>query len=82
MSSREGAFSVKIIGIEPEVEAPVSLINENIADGRWLKSDDEDSILIGQGLADAMGAQLGDEIGERLIKQEDFGIPLQFTNYR
>ena len=62
MSNREGAFSVKIIGIEPEVEAPVSLINENIADGRWLAAADADSILIGQGLADAMGVQIGDRI--------------------
>ena len=62
MSNREGAFSVKIIGIEPEAEAPVSLINENIVDGRWLAPDDEDSILIGRGLADAMSVQIGDRI--------------------
>ena len=62
MSNREGAFSVKIIGIEPEAEAPVSLINENIADGRWLAPDDQDSILIGRGLAEAMGVQIGDRI--------------------
>src|ERR671918_2892571 len=62
MSNREGAFPVEIIGIEPEAEAPISLINENIADGRWLASDDLDSILIGRGLADAMGVQVGDRI--------------------
>jgi putative ABC transport system permease protein len=62
MSNREGAFAVKIIGIEPEVEAPVSLINENIVDGRWLAPDDQDSILIGRGLADAMSVQLGDRV--------------------
>ena len=62
MSNREGAFSVKIIGIEPEAEAPVSLINENIVDGRWLAHEDEDSILIGRGLADAMSVQIGDRI--------------------
>jgi ABC-type lipoprotein release transport system permease subunit len=62
MSNREGAFSISIIGIEPEAEAPVSLINENIVDGRWLATDDQDSILIGRGLADAMGVQVGDRI--------------------
>jgi ABC-type lipoprotein release transport system permease subunit len=62
MSNREGAFSISIIGIEPEAEAPVSLINENIVDGRWLAADDQDSILIGRGLADAMGVQVGDRI--------------------
>ena len=40
------------IGIEPEAEAPVSLIAEHIVDGRYLEASDEDSILIGKGLAD------------------------------
>jgi ABC-type lipoprotein release transport system permease subunit len=62
MSNREGAFSISIIGIEPEAEAPISLINENIVDGRWLAADDQDSILIGRGLADAMGVQVNDRI--------------------
>jgi ABC-type lipoprotein release transport system permease subunit len=62
MSNREGAFPVEIIGIEPEAEAPISLINENIADGRWLAPDDLDSILIGRGLAEAMDVQVGDRI--------------------
>src|SRR6185503_19673716 len=62
MSNREGAFAVKIIGIEPEVEAPVSLINENIVDGRCVAPDDQDSILIGRGLADSMSVQLGDRV--------------------
>lgn len=62
VSNREGAFPIGIIGIEPEVEAPVSLIAENIVEGRWLTADDEDSILIGRGLADVMDIQVGDRI--------------------
>jgi putative ABC transport system permease protein len=62
MSNREGAFSIKIIGIEPETEKPVSLINENVVDGRWLATDDADSILIGRGLADVMGVGVGDRL--------------------
>ena len=62
MSNREGAFPVEIIGMEPEAEAPISLINENMQEGRWLAPDDLDSILIGRGLADAMGVQVGDRI--------------------
>jgi ABC-type lipoprotein release transport system permease subunit len=53
---------VSIIGIEPEAEAPVSLIVQHVAKGRWLASDDSDVILIGQGLADTMNIQLGDRI--------------------
>lgn len=62
LSNREGAFTISIIGIEPEVEAPNSLIAENITDGRWLSADDLDSILIGRGLAEVMGVQIGDRI--------------------
>lgn len=62
LSNREGAFTISIIGIEPEVEAPNSLIAENISDGRWLTTDDQDSILIGRGLAGVMDVQVGDRI--------------------
>jgi putative ABC transport system permease protein len=62
LSNREGAFTISIIGIEPEVEAPNSLIAENITDGRWLAADDQDSVLIGRGLADVMDVQVGDRI--------------------
>ncbi len=62
ISNREGAFSISIIGIEPEAEAPVSLIAENIVQGRWLAAEDLDSILIGQGLADTMDIKVGDRI--------------------
>jgi ABC-type lipoprotein release transport system permease subunit len=62
VSNSEGAFPMTIIGIEPEVEAPVSLIAEHIVDGRFLKSTDEDAILIGRGLADVLGLAVGDRI--------------------
>src|SRR5574342_778975 len=42
LTNREGAFPVSIIGIEPEAEAPVSLIAEHIAEGRWLNEEDLD----------------------------------------
>jgi ABC-type lipoprotein release transport system permease subunit len=89
VSNREGAFSLSIIGIEPEAEAPVSLIAEHIVDGRYLESSDEDSILIGKGLADALEINVGDRItmvGSDIHKQNrqrtmtvigiyDIGIP-------
>ena len=62
VTSREGAFSVGIIGIEPEKELQVNIIGQNIAVGRNLTSDDLDNILIGKGLADAMGVTVGDRI--------------------
>ena len=59
-TSREGAFPVGIVGIEPEQELPVSLTAQNVAAGRLLASEDEDAAFIGQGLAEAMGIGLGD----------------------
>jgi len=89
VSNSEGAFSLNIIGIEPEAEAPVSLIAEHIVDGRYLESTDEDSLLIGKGLSDALLLNVGDRItmvGSDIHKQNrqrsmtvigiyDIGIP-------
>jgi len=61
-SSREGAFPVSITGIEPEAEAAVSIISQNISAGRFLNSADEESILVGKGLADSLGVTVGDRI--------------------
>jgi len=62
VTNREGAFSLEIIGIEPEAEAKISLIRKNVVDGRWLTSNDQDSILIGRGLTDVMNVKVGDRI--------------------
>ncbi len=62
VTSREGAFAVKIVGVEPEKELKVNIIGQNVKDGRNLASDDLDNLLIGKGLADAMGVKVGDRI--------------------
>jgi ABC-type lipoprotein release transport system permease subunit len=59
-SSREGAFGVNIIGIEPEKEQEVNLAAQFVVSGRYLTSEDGDVVFIGKGLADAMGVQVGD----------------------
>ncbi len=59
-SNREGTFPVSIIGVEPEKEAPYSLVPENTVAGRYLTADDQDAVFIGKGLADAMGITVGD----------------------
>jgi len=72
LSNREGAFPVTIVGIDPEVEAPVSLIAEHISAGRFLMASDTDSVLVGKGLAEAMELQVGDRltlVGSDLHKQ-------------
>jgi len=62
VTSREGAFAVGIIGVEPKKEIKVNIIGQNVKEGRNLTSDDLDSVLIGKGLADAMGVKVGDRI--------------------
>ena len=71
-TNHEGAFPMSIIGIEPEAEAPVSLIAKKVIEGRYLSSTDGDSILVGRGLADAMGLAVGDRltlVGSDIHKQ-------------
>ena len=62
VSSREGAYPVSITAIEPEQEAPVSLVAENITQGRFLNSDDGDTILIGQEMANLLNVGVNDRV--------------------
>ena len=55
-------YPVTITGLEPAVEAPFSLIAENIVAGRFLEDVDEDMILIGAGMAEQLGMGVGDRI--------------------
>jgi ABC-type lipoprotein release transport system permease subunit len=57
-----GAFAVGITAIEPELEQAVNLAGQNVVAGRGLTADDADAVLIGKGLADAMGVAVGDRI--------------------
>ena len=89
ITNREGAFPMTIIGIDPEAEAPVSLIAEHIVDGRYVEATDEDAVLIGKGLADSLALKVGDRVtmvGSDIHKQNrqrtmtvigiyDIGIP-------
>ncbi|HUI87732.1 MAG TPA: FtsX-like permease family protein [Anaerolineales bacterium] len=61
-TNTEGAFSVTITGIEPEQEAPISPIAQNVKSGRYLTSQDQDVVLIGRGLAQQMDVNVGDKI--------------------
>jgi ABC-type lipoprotein release transport system permease subunit len=89
ITNHEGSFSMSIIGIEPKVEAPVSLIAAHVVAGRYLQADDQDSVLVGKGLADALALKVGDRVtmvGSDIHKQNrqrtmtvigiyDIGIP-------
>ena len=62
INARGETYPVSITAIQPSVEAPVSLIAENIVAGRFLQDDDQDMVLISKTLADEMEAGVGDRI--------------------
>ncbi len=62
VSNHEGAFPISIFGVDPQAEAPVSLIAQHISSGRYLSSEDRDAVLVGKGLADEMGVNVGDRV--------------------
>lgn len=62
VGSREGAFPVVIIGIEPQQEAPATLLAGKIVQGQYLTASDEDVLLIGRTLADRLEVGVGDRV--------------------
>jgi ABC-type lipoprotein release transport system permease subunit len=62
VTNREGAFSVSVIGVETDKELQISPVAQNITVGRYLNPDDGDLMVIGQGLATAMGITVNDRI--------------------
>lgn len=62
ISSRDATYSVQIVGIEPAVEAPISLHAQNVGQGRFLQPDDGDALFIGKGLADQLHVATGDRV--------------------
>ncbi len=61
-NSRDASLPVAINGIEPEKEAPLSLIADHITEGRYLTAEDQDVILIGYTLAERLNIGLNDRI--------------------
>jgi ABC-type lipoprotein release transport system permease subunit len=59
-TNKEGAFGVQIIGMEPETEQKINPIAQHITEGRYLTGSDEDSVLIGRGLATVMDLKVND----------------------
>jgi ABC-type lipoprotein release transport system permease subunit len=62
VSSHEGTFPVAIVGIEPESEATVGLLADNVAAGRYLIAEAGDELLIGQALANQLDVSVGDRV--------------------
>jgi len=61
LSGDKEARGVKVIGIDPALEPKVTTIAKAIVAGRYLLSDDENTILLGDNLAARAGLQVGDQ---------------------
>ena len=53
---------IAITAIQPSVEEPVSVQAANVVDGRFLVDGEGDAIFIGRGLAEEIGATVGDRV--------------------
>ena len=61
VTSPTGSAGVALSGVQPEVEAPVSMWRDKVTEGAWLDDDDR-GILLGGAVADSLGVDLGDKV--------------------
>lgn len=62
VSSNGRTYGVSITGIEPDREQTISSIDDNIAQGSYVSSDESTGVIIGTSLADNLKVTLGDEL--------------------
>ena len=61
-SNARHTHGVVLVGIDPEQEAKVSFIESAITEGRYLKPDEKNGIVIGKALADKFETELGKKL--------------------
>ena len=61
-SNARHSGGVVLVGIDPAAEAAVSFIGDAIAQGRYLKDEDKNGIIIGNALADEFETRLGHKL--------------------
>lgn len=62
LANGEKSFAAAIMGVDPVHEPEVTTITTLVPEGRSLRSDDQDAIVIGAGLARNLGLALGDKV--------------------
>ncbi len=61
LQSTHGAASVALTGLEPDAERRVQELHDKVIEGDWLGDDDRE-VVIGEELAKALKAELGDKL--------------------
>ena len=58
-SSPSGARPAQIVGVDPIAEAEFSILDDNLAEGRYLEPDDRLAAYVGAGLVEGLDLRLG-----------------------
>ncbi len=61
LSGDEESRGVRVIGIDPSLEPTVTTIAKTMVEGRYLNAEDENTIVIGDSLAERTGLNIGDQ---------------------
>ncbi len=83
--SQGNSISGSILGVDPDLENKTTLLDTKVVEGRFLKEDDRDSIVIGATLAGrGSGFSLGEtlkgvEVGKRILLTYTNGVQKEYT---
>ncbi|MFC1665187.1 ABC transporter permease, partial [Pseudomonadota bacterium] len=61
-SSKERSFGVQVIGVQPDYESRVSTLPGLLAEGRYLREDNANEVVVGSVLARNLRISIGDEL--------------------
>jgi ABC-type lipoprotein release transport system permease subunit len=61
-SSADGATGVQLIGVQPSAEMQASDFHEKLIEGEFLKPDDGNWVILGQGVAHKLALEVGDKL--------------------
>ncbi len=59
ISNARHSYGVTLVGIDPEKEKDVSFIGQSVSEGRYLKSDDKNKIIVGKALLEKFETRIG-----------------------
>lgn len=60
--STTGSVGAGLVLVEPSAEASVITLDDKVVDGEWLDDEDDRGIVIGRGMAELLGVELGDRL--------------------
>ena len=61
-TSASGARPAQVLGVDPTIEAALSPLDEQVAEGRYLKKDDRLAAYVGAGLVEALDLRIGSRL--------------------